>query len=309
VPPLQARSDLKDQTIKARTRWPSSLLETDSSPKGYSITNSKIPILITLRKTSELRPHEETVPEDLKRLVNALKDNPVLRHPIIADRTTGIVLDGTHRLAAIKQLKCNFIPSALVDYDEPQIVIERWFRLFSGPNIESLEKGLRRLKPQEISRDEGEEGLSKRRWYATVEKSTECLAFPTHNARPHEMFRDAYGIETAARKEGVRVAYQDNKGLESDDPESLIMSTIKIEKKEVVDTVQKGRLLPPKSTRHLVPSRPLGGGVPIDWLQGSDFSKAESRYNEYIESRKVRRLPEGSRIGSRRYLEEVFLFD
>jgi hypothetical protein len=123
------------------------------------------------------------------------------------------------------------------------------------------------------------------------------------------MSRDSYGIEMTARKQNVSIAYQDNRGAESGDSESLVMSTIKIEKKEVVETVEKGKLFPPKSTRHLVPSRPLGGGVPIDWLQGSDFSEAQSRYQKYIQSRTVKRLPEGSQVGSRRYLEEVFLFE
>jgi len=284
-------------------------LEAHSSLKGYSIAGGRIPILITLRKTSDLKPHEETVAEDLNRLVNALRDNPVLRHPIIADRRTGIVLDGMHRLAAIKQLRCNFIPSALVDYDDPQITIERWFRLFSGSNVRNLENDLRRLKPKEVSHDECEDGLSKRRWYATVEKPTSCLAFPVRSPDPYEIVRDSHHIEMVARKQGVSIAYQDDKHTELIDPESLVMSTIKIEKKEVVETVKKARLFPPKSTRHLVPSRPLGGGVPIDWLQGSDFSEAQSRYQKFIQSRKVKRLPEGSRVGSRRYLEEVFLFE
>jgi hypothetical protein len=284
-------------------------LEANSSPKGYSIAGGRIPILITLRKTSDLKPHEETIAEDLKRLVNALKDNPVLRHPIIADRRRGIVLDGTHRLAAIKQLRCNFIPSALVDYDDPQITIERWFRLFSGSNVLNLENDLKRLKPKEVNHDECKDGLSKRRWYATVEKPMSCLAFPARSQNPYEMSRDSYGIEMTARKQNVSIAYQDNIDAESGDSESLVMSTIKIEKKEVVEAVEKGKLFPPKSTRHLVPSRPLGGGVPIDWLQGSDFSEAQSRYQKYIQSRTVKRLPEGSRVGSRRYLEEVFLFE
>jgi hypothetical protein len=284
-------------------------LEAHSSLKGYSIAGGKIPILITLRKTTDLMPHEETVAEDLKKLVDALRENPVLRHPIIADRRTGIVLDGTHRLAAIKQLNCNFIPSALVDYDDPQITIERWFRQFSGSNIRNLENDLARLSPKEVSHGECEDGLSKRRWYATVENPRSCLAFEVRSQNPYEMARDSHSIEMAARKHGVSVAYQDSKDTRPVDSESLIMSTIKIEKKEVVETVKQGKLFPPKSTRHLVPSRPLGGGVPIDWLQSSDFSEAQSRYQEYIQSRKVKRLPEGSRVGSRRYLEEVFLFE
>jgi L-serine kinase (ADP) len=284
-------------------------LEAHSSLKGYSIASGRIPILITLRKTSDLRPHEETVAEDLKKLVRALQENPVLRHPIIADRITGTVLDGTHRLAAVKQLKCNFIPSALVDYNDPQITIERWFRQFSGSNLQNLERDLMRLDPRKVSLDECEDGLSKRRWYATVEKSKSYLAFPVRSPDPYQMVQDSRGIEITARIQGARITYHDNKDMEAGDAESLVMSPIKLEKKEIVETVKKGKLFPPKSTRHLVPSRPLGGGVPIDWLQGSDFSEAQSRYQAYIQSRKVKRLPEGSRVGSRRYLEEVFLFE
>ena len=284
-------------------------MEAHSSLKGYSIAGGRIRILITLRKTSDLRPHEETVAEDLKKLVNALRENPVLRHPIIADRITGTVLDGTHRLAAVKQLKRNFIPSALVDYNDPQITIERWFRQFSGSNLQNLEKDLMQLDPRKVSLDECEDGLSKRRWYATIEKPKSYLAFPVRSPDPYQMVQDSHRIEVTARKQGARITYQDNKDLETGDSESLVMSTIKLEKKEIVETVKKGKLFPPKSTRHLVPSRPLGGGVPIDWLQGSDFSEAQSRYQEFIQSRKVKRLPEGSRVGSRRYLEEVFLFE
>jgi hypothetical protein len=283
-------------------------LEAHSS-QGYSIAGGRIPILITLKKTSDIKPHEETVAEDLKKLVNALRENPVLRHPIIADLTTGIVLDGTHRLAAVKQLKCKFIPSALVDYMDPQVTIERWFRQLSGATIRKLESDFRRLNSMEVSHYECEDGLSQRRWYATVETRRSCLAFPVRSHDPYEMVRDSHGIEMAARKGGVKIAYQDNKDMETGDPDTLVMSTIRIEKKEVVETVKKGKLFPPKSTRHLVPSRPLGGGVPLDWLQGSDFLEAQTQYQEFIQSRKVKRLPEGSRVGSRRYLEEVFLFE
>ena len=279
------------------------------SSQGYSIAGGKIPILITLKKTSDLNPHEETVAEDLAKLVNALQENPVLRHPIIADRRTGIILDGTHRLAAIKQLKCNFIPSALVEYDDPKIIIERWFRRLSASNLQSLETDLELLNPREVSIEECEEGLSKRRWCATVENPKSHLAFPARSRDPYQMVQDSHTIEIVARNQGAVITYQDTKDMETRDSESLVMSTIKLEKNEVINAVKKGKLFPPKSTRHLVPSRPLGGGVPLDWLRGPDFSRAQSRYQEFIQSRKVKRLPEGSRVGSRRYLEEVFLFE
>ena len=162
---------------------------------------------------------------------------------------------------------------------------------------------------KQVSRDDCENGLLERRWYATIEKRRFHWAFPVRNTRPYEMIRDSHDIELAARKNEVKIAYQDNKDLESKSATNMVMSMIKIKKNEVVETVDQGKLFPPKSTRHLVPSRPLGGGVPIEWLQGSDYSEARSRYHEFMQSRKVRRLPEGSRVGSRRYLEEVFLFE
>lgn len=284
-------------------------MEANSSLKGYLITNAKIPILITLKKTSDLKAHEETIPDDLKRLVSALRDNPVLRHPIIADIHSGIVLDGTHRLAAVKRLKCNFIPAALVDYDDPRITVERWFRLFSGPNVAKFESGLRRLDLREVNHDECETGLLQRQWYATVERGGFCGAFPRRKNTAYDMVRDSYAIELAARKKKVKISYQDNKDQESSRKTSLVMSMIKILKSEVVETVSQGQLFPPKSTRHLVPSRPLGGGVPLEWLQSSEYTEAESQYHEFIRSRKITKLPEGSRVGSRRYLEEVFLFE
>ena len=284
-------------------------MEANSSLKGYSITDARIPILITLKKTSDLKPHEETIPQELKKLVKALQDNPVLRHPIIADKQTGIVLDGTHRLAAVKQLKCNFIPAALVDYNDPKIVIERWFRLFSGSRVTRFEDELRQLDLREINNAECETGLLERRWYATIERQGFCGAFPRQHTTPYETVRDSYKIEVAARKKKVKTTYQDTKSLDSEDRTSLVMSMIRIFKDEVVETVSQGKLFPPKSTRHLVPSRPLGGGVPLEWLQKSDYVQAQLRYHEFIQSRKVTRLPEGSRVGSRRYLEEVFFFE
>ena len=284
-------------------------MEANSFLKGYEITNAKIPILITLKKTSDLKPHEETIPEELKKLTVSLQDDPVLRHPVIADRQTGIVLDGTHRLAAVKQLRCNFIPAALVDYNDPRITIERWFRLFSGSNVTRFEEDVRHLNLKEVNNDECERGLLQRRWYATIERQGFCCAFPSQHTTPYDMVRDSYKIELAARRMEVKTSYQDGKALDSESKTSLVMSMIKVFKNEVVETVSQGKLFPPKSTRHLVPSRPLGGGVPLEWLQASDYPQAQLRYQKFIQSRKVTRLPEGSRVGSRRYLEEVFFFE
>jgi len=37
--------------------------------------------------------------------------------------------------------------------------------------------------------------------------------------------------------------------------------------------------------------------------------EAEAEFEKYLAAKRVRRLPEGSMVGSRRYMEEVFLFE
>jgi len=87
------------------------------------------------------------------------------------------------------------------------------------------------------------------------------------------------------------------------------MSTIRVEKSEVVESCVSHKLFPPKSTRHLIPSRPLGLGVPLAMLKNKNHAEAESAFVQHIRSKHIRKLPKGSKVGSRRYLEEVFLFE
>src|SRR5690242_3879154 len=100
-------------------------MEMDNPPKGYEIKESKIPILLALRSISTLRPHEETVPIELNRIIRDLEQDSVMRHPIVVDQETGLVLDGTHRLAALTALKFHSAPCALIDYQDPKIRVER----------------------------------------------------------------------------------------------------------------------------------------------------------------------------------------
>ncbi|HYY91484.1 MAG TPA: ParB N-terminal domain-containing protein, partial [Candidatus Dormibacteraeota bacterium] len=110
-------------------------MEETSRPRGFSITTSKIPIFLALMKVEELKPHEETVLDDLNGMVRTLQRDPFLRHPIIADSASGAVLDGTHRLAAMKQLNCVTIPTALIDYQNPLVKVDRWFRIIKGQSL------------------------------------------------------------------------------------------------------------------------------------------------------------------------------
>lgn len=48
--------------------------------------------------------HEETIPELLERLTQHIQLDGYVKHPIIVDEKSFVVLDGTHRVVALKKL-------------------------------------------------------------------------------------------------------------------------------------------------------------------------------------------------------------
>ncbi len=73
-----------------------------------------------------LREHEEIRPQYLEELKNEILSDGILKMPIAVDRSTYIILDGHHRLHALKRLGCKRIPAILVDYHSPEIEVVPW---------------------------------------------------------------------------------------------------------------------------------------------------------------------------------------
>ena len=284
-------------------------MEEETKSKGFQIANGKIPILLALRRIEEMRPHEKTVEEDLTGIVRALERDPVLRHPIIADSISGAVLDGTHRLAALSRWSCLTVPAALIDYRNPLVRVERWFRMIRGESIQEFVKKIGKLSPLPESVSEAEKNLLARSSYATLRDSRHCFALKSETNSPLALCRHAFALEQIARKHYMTINYTDNDDLANQPESTILMSTIRLEKDEIVESCRRHELFPPKSTRHLIPSRPLGINVPIRWLQNSRVVEAEKEFEKHLAGMNVKRLAEGSVVGSRRYMEEVFLFE
>ena len=171
-------------------------MEVDPSGKGFQIHTGKIPILLTLKRIRELKPHEETVPSDLQGIVSTLERDPVLRHPIIADSTTGAVLDGTHRLAALSQLGCQTIPTALIDYQNPLVRVDRWFRVITGEDLNDFIKRTDQSRSEmATSASEADQGLLSRSSYAALCNQNECFTFRSNGHRALEACKHAFQIE------------------------------------------------------------------------------------------------------------------
>jgi len=89
-------------------------------------SSQKFPEKICFIDLEALKEHEEIRPEYLEELKNEILSDGILKMPIAVDRTTYIILDGHHRLHALKKIGCKKIPAILVDYHSTEIEVIPW---------------------------------------------------------------------------------------------------------------------------------------------------------------------------------------
>jgi hypothetical protein len=71
----------------------------------------------------ELKTHEAAEPDRVRRVVKQIKTSGVVKKAIFVDSKSMVVLDGVHRLSALKELGCVRAPVWLVDYSDEDIVV------------------------------------------------------------------------------------------------------------------------------------------------------------------------------------------
>ena len=79
--------------------------------------NNRI-VLIDIKK---LKSHEETNKKHLQGLIIKIKQDGFLKNPVVVEDINFIILDGHHRVAALKQMGVDKIPAFLVDYKSNKI--------------------------------------------------------------------------------------------------------------------------------------------------------------------------------------------
>jgi hypothetical protein len=73
-----------------------------------------------------LRPHEQTVPEKVRDLTSELRRTGVFVDPIWVARGSHVILNGHHRVAALRGLGAVRIPAWVVEYDTGLVSLGRW---------------------------------------------------------------------------------------------------------------------------------------------------------------------------------------
>lgn len=214
---------------------------------------------ITVDQVCKLLPHEEVIPSYLEALTRAFAASSFQRNPVIVDAHSNVILDGTHRWAAMKELGFRWIAVCKVDYSNPLIELDSWARAFE-PAGSGLERVLRKFGAELVGLDEvGESDL------AVI---TSRLAFRI----PHSGLADAFEKLRQLDREmrelvGRAPSYVPRSSWRCYASSSLLLAPPRPRKPDVVKAAREGYLMPPKSTRHIIPARPMGVNVPLKLLK------------------------------------------
>jgi hypothetical protein len=272
----------------------------------FSSTN--LNFKIALLELTVLKPHEEVIASLVRKLSNEMESEGEVKDPLIIDEKDHVILDGMHRFNSFKSLKCRFAPCCLLDYDNPEIKVESWYRVFG---IQESEKFVEQLL--------GELAVNYRQSKDSIDGSEIILAsegtryVPTQPTDDVQAARRAVELEKATVLKGYKVEYQPSiiaiQRWKSGNA-GFVIPLPTFTKSRIRELGEKKILLPHKSTCHVIPSRPLRVDVPLSLLKNEKITPAEANVQlaELLSSRKVDRKPPGSIVDGRRYEEELLVF-
>jgi hypothetical protein len=279
---------------------------------GYLISHPQLKLEIKIEEIKKLCVHEEIIPRIVERLSGEIKRG-IHKHPVIVDKETLVVLDGMHRVAALQHLGYELIPVCLVDYNNPSIRVECWFRTIKNGQKtgESVRRDLEKsgYNLQEIADNELKKKTYDREIIIGILTSRKCYYVPVKIENIKEIYEYIKRLERNLRSIGYNIGYETESDAVNKVKSGKALAVIiapRITKRDVVTAALSGEVFVHKSTCHVIPARPLFVNVPIEWLN-MDPKEANKLLLEHLSKKKLRCLLAGQ-TPDQRYNEELYVF-
>jgi len=277
--------------------------------------NERLNLRIIIIEISALLLLEEPIPDLLRQLTQSIKKSGCLNHPIIVDAESHLVLDGVHRVAVLKMLGCKRVPACLVDYKSPAIKVFSWYRTISGLNsVESfLAEVTRVLNSVKLVNQIDENLIGISPVFAAVKTRNENFLLN----HPFESVKEAYDIikciEERLKAIGLEIRYEtesDAKQRLTQDQTDAVLYTPRLTKQAIIETARSRKIFAHKTTRHIIPARPLHLCVPLRLLKDKrPLTEVNETLKNILRRKRVKHVPPGSIFEGRRYEEDLYVFE
>lgn len=287
----------------------------------YTIQSKSLKLELEILPVASVFAHERLIAPIADRLTLEFRSTAYLENPVIVDQNR-IVLDGNHRVHVFKRLQFKHIAVCRIDYMHQETRLRYWFRLLA--NVKSLDL-LKRVCEQLKGRFQTVK--DKAALERLMAKTLACCGVQHQGIFGVLVFEEdvagdavsAYDVlekfQNRLVEEGIAVEYipcqyahqREFCGCLTED--QVILWTPQITKEMVVEAAKQERLFAPKTTRHLIPARPLHINLPTSWLrEEAPLEVMNQRFLEHLKDKGMKRLGPGQVINGRYYEEELFVF-
>ncbi len=270
---------------------------------------------IRLEKLDSLQPHEKTAFKIVNQLAQEIEKDGFQKDPIIVEKNSMVVLDGMHRLAALKKLSCKTALCYFVAYED--VRVDRWCRLFiSNQDISLIEliESMQRLDkfniryvndPREAIKRVNEDTVTG----ALITKEKSILINSKHTIKDLvEIYNHLILIEILFKFHfNIEIKYSSKIEIEKKDVVGALVPPI-VNKNNVIMAAKSGVLFPLKSTRHIPPIRPLSVNLPISFLRDEDMQEKNRELDTILHQKKIQLFSGGMEIDGRAYEEAILQY-
>ena len=257
--------------------------------------------------------HEGIVQKWVDRIAYNILDQGVVKNPIIVSEHKGhyVVIDGMHRFAAFNKMEIKNILVCETDYNSDKILLEGWDAFTFRPL--NTKKLLAELFPESEGYKIGEckdlalarkQLLGRKHLLVAGDKGGKFYTLDKPRMDEEHMLDELIHITEMIDAEidarNLRVLYVENSLSDDKFANSDAISMIirpQFRKYEVIERTLQKKLFPRKSTRHLIPDRPLRVDLDLSLLRANIKLDIKNRLlDEHLkwcfESDKVRYYPE-----------------
>ncbi len=263
---------------------------------------------LSILPLTQIIPHEKTNPILLEEVLNDLKKTGCQKDPILVDSNSGVILDGMHRREALRILGARFAICALFDYGDSRIKLHRWLRCIQNPNSTILETIKNLFELQETT---PEVAINK------LENSDSDFAvvyrdkgyFDPQGVGIYGTYEKLGSFDELSKGKGISMKFiRDSDLRDCLNGTTMVLLPKELRKAEVLAIAKSGNILPYKSTRHIVPFRPLGLPHPIKPLQEDNLETNLTLLTRTLAECSPRLVRTGSTYNNRVFEESVVLF-
>jgi L-serine kinase (ATP) / ParB family transcriptional regulator, heme-responsive regulator len=260
--------------------------------------------------------HEEIEPARVGRIASRLAEEGRLRHPAIAGTCSKsgeiLLVDGAHRVSALRQLGYPFAAVQVIAYDDPLVELTTWHHLLRLTDLGRFLDFAQALPGLRLRRRPASEGRGPiyrfpGQLFQIVLKDRSALhavmVRPLSLSSQAEILRKLVGWY---KTDGLldRISYDEFDWLGVNYPEFSALVVFRPWTKDEIRRLARSRqCLPAGVTRHLVTKRVLRLNLPLELMRGD--ATVEQR-NDSLAALVLERVRQG-RI--RFYTESSFSFD